>query len=82
MRYKIKYEKKCLKYLKRLGRKTQLRIINAINLLPNGDVKPLKGKTDNYRLRVGSYRIVFYKDEDRLLIFVVDIAPRGEVYKR
>ncbi len=39
MKYNIKYEKKCLKYLKKLDRDTQLRIIKAVNQLPLGDVK-------------------------------------------
>ena len=43
MKYNIKYEKGCLKYLKRLDKNTQLRIIKAINQLPSGDVKRYKG---------------------------------------
>ena len=63
MKYNIKYEKGCLKYLKRLDKKTQLRILKAINQLPLGDVKKLQGNTEDYRLRVGKYRIIFSKDE-------------------
>ena len=81
MRYKIKYEKDCLKYLKKLDRNTQVRIINAINQLPFGDVKKLQGSIADYRLRVGNYRIVFSKDDENILICVIKIAPRGEVYK-
>ena len=36
MKYKIRYEKDCLKYLKKLDRNTQVRIINAISQLPFG----------------------------------------------
>lgn len=43
MRYNIQYEKRCLKYLKKLDKNTQLRIIKAINELPFGDVKRLQG---------------------------------------
>ena len=82
MRYKIKYEKDCLKYLKKSDRNTQVRIINAINQLPLGDVKKLQGNTEDYRLRVGSYRIIFNKDDENLIISIIEIAPRGEVYKR
>lgn len=82
MTYKIKYEKGCLKYLKKLDRNTQIRILNAINQLPFGDVKKLQGNTGDYRLRVGSYRIVFSKDDENLIIIVIEIAPRGEIYKR
>ena len=33
MKYNISYEKRCLKYLKRLDKNTQLRILKAINNL-------------------------------------------------
>ena len=82
MRYKIKYEKECLKYLKKSNRNMQVRIINAINQLPYGDVKKLQGSKEDYRLRVGNYRIVFSKDDENLIIFIIEIASRGEVYKR
>jgi mRNA interferase RelE/StbE len=46
---------------------------------PQGNVKKLKG-LDGYRVRVGSYRILFdIKDAD---ILVYKIEPRGDVYKR
>ncbi|KJR48955.1 RelE/StbE replicon stabilization toxin [Desulfosporosinus sp. I2] len=82
MRYKIKYEKDCLEYLEKLDRNTQVRIINAISQLPFGDVKKLQGNINDYRLRVGNYRIVFSKDDENILICVIKIAPRGEVYKK
>lgn len=82
MRYKFKYEKNCRKYLKKLNRSTQVRIINAIRQLPFGDVKKLQGNIADYRLRVGNYRIVFSKDDENLIICIIEIAPRGEVYKR
>ncbi|WP_281420479.1 type II toxin-antitoxin system RelE family toxin [Tissierella simiarum] len=41
MKYNIRYEKRCLKYLDKLDRNMQLRIIKAINQLPLGDVKKL-----------------------------------------
>lgn len=82
MKYSIEYEKRCLKYLKKLDKNTQLRVINAINELPLGDVKRLKGSTDNYRLRVGSFRIVFCRDDKNLIILVLEIGSRGKVYNK
>ncbi len=82
MKYNIKYEKGCLKYLKKLDKKTQLRILKAINQLPLGDVKKLQGNTEDYRLRVGKYRIIFSKDEKNLIVNIIEIASRGEVYNR
>ncbi len=80
MRYNIQYNKKCLKYLKKLGKTNQLRIIKAINELPFGDVKRLQGDNPNYRLRIGDYRVVFSKDEEKWIILIIEIGPRGDVY--
>ena len=82
MSYNIKYEKRCLKYLKRLNKNTQLRIIKAINDLPLGDVKRLQGGNDNFRLRVGDLRIVFSKNDEELTILIIEIGPRGDIYKK
>ena len=82
MRFRIKYEKDCLKYLEKLDSSTQVRIIKAISQLPFGNVKKLQGNTADYRLRVGNNRIVFSKDDENLIISIIKIAPRGEVYKR
>ncbi len=80
MRYNIQYNKRCLKYLKKLGKTNQLRIIKAINELPFGDVKRLQGDNPNYRLRIGDYRVVFSKDEEKWIILIIEIGPRGDVY--
>jgi mRNA interferase RelE/StbE len=68
--------------LQKLDENMQLRIIKAINQLPLGDVKKLQGNTEDYRLRVGNYRIIFSKDDENLIILIIEIAPRGEVYNR
>lgn len=81
MSYSFRYEKRSLKYLKRLEKTAQLRIIRAINELPFGDVKKLQGNKDDYRLRVGDYRIIFCKDDENSTILILDIAPRGDAYK-
>lgn len=82
MKYNIIYEKRCLKYLKKLDKNMQLRIIKAINQLPLGDVKRLQGNTEDYRLRVGNYRIIFSKDDEKLIILIIEIGSRGEVYSK
>lgn len=74
----IRYSKQALKFLKKQDRSTQKRIITAINDLPSGDVKALKGK-NGYRLRIGDYRVIFDKSGNILLIEKID--NRGQVYK-
>jgi mRNA interferase RelE/StbE len=46
------------------------------------DVKKLQGKSDDYRLKVGDYRVIFSKNDRKFTIKIIEIASRGEVYKR
>lgn len=68
--------------MKKLDRNMQIRILSAVNQLSFGDVKKLQGNLGDYRLRGGNFRIVFRKDDENLIIIVIEIAPRGEIYKR
>ena len=45
------------------------------------DIKKLKWYENRYRLRVWKYRILFEKYEDKLIILVIDIWSRWDVYK-
>ncbi|MFZ5591817.1 MAG: type II toxin-antitoxin system RelE family toxin [Bacillota bacterium] len=54
----------------------------ASNPLDNQlDIKPLRGRIGEYRLRVGQYRIIYTLQRDVLLVYVVYIGTRGNVYK-
>lgn len=48
---------------------------------PRG-VKKLQGEEGLYRIRVGDYRVVYSVDDKALLVLVVRIAPRGQVYRK
>jgi mRNA interferase RelE/StbE len=60
------------------------RIINAIRSLAD---EPYQGKklkaelTGQYSLRVGTYRIIYQVLKDRLLVWVIDLGHRREVYR-
>jgi len=78
----IKYHKQAEKYILSQSRKTALRIYEAIEQLPLGDVKPLQGSKNHQlsRLRVGMFRVVFHVANGT--IFVLRIDTRGDIYKR
>ncbi len=58
----VELEPKAVKYLQRMNEPNKSRIKQALTKLseepPKGDIKSLTGK-DGYRLRVGSYRVLF-----------------------
>lgn len=64
----------------RIDAPTRQRIVQAIGKIPQGDIKPLKGTEDSYRLRVGSWRIL-YSTHDGDTILIEKVGPRGDVYK-
>ncbi len=74
----IQYSKQAEKFLKKQDVPTRNRIRNAIHRLPSGDVKKLQG-TDNYRLRIGDYRVIFSKDGH--VLYIERIHNRGQIYK-
>lgn len=77
---KITYAKQAVKAIGGMDRKTKQRMKIAIESLPQGDVKPLKGASGSFRLRVGDWRVLFsYPAADEILI--EKIQPRGQVYK-
>jgi len=46
----------------------------------NPNLTKLQGRS-GYRLRVGDWRVIYEVEDDRLVILVLKIAPRGEVYR-
>jgi mRNA interferase RelE/StbE len=44
-------------------------------------VKRLAGTDQGYRIRVGAYRVLYRIEDDRLLVLVVKVGHRREVYR-
>lgn len=81
--YEIIIQKKAKKFIDALPRPDRIRVVEAIEQLPNGsDIKPLKGHDGLLRLRVGSYRIIYTVDHGQLIVYVIDANNRGQVYNR
>jgi mRNA interferase RelE/StbE len=84
--YSIDYSKAARKALKSMPRNTARLVMEKIETLaadpyaPNNNVRKLTNHP-GYRLRVGDLRVVYLVHDQALVVAVVRIAPRGEVYQ-
>ena len=87
MKYQIQITDKILKKLEKLPKKDKQRIVEAIDSVvedPRPDwCKKLRGNLTpiRYRIRSGSYRVVYSIQDDMLLILVVEVEHRKDVYR-
>lgn len=84
MVYSITFKKKAIKALTKINEPYYSAIKTAIynlaeNPRPNGYIK-LKGR-DGYRIRVGTYRIIYDIYDSTLVVDVVNIGSRGDIYE-
>lgn len=83
--YAIHFKPRARRELAKLPKPVGERIARAIDELaheprPPG-CKKLAGEDDLWRVRVGDYRIVYQVHDDRLIVLVVRIGDRKDVYR-
>jgi mRNA interferase RelE/StbE len=84
--YQVEYLRTAQKALRRMPADVARRFLDAFDRLaidlasPGLDVRPLRGRP-GWRLRIGGWRAVYRVEEGRLLILVLDVGPRGDIYK-
>lgn len=81
--YEVVISEKALKQLKKLEKDIQERIIHAlerIRIRPEAYVIKLVGD-QAYKLRVGDYRVLLDVDKNKLLILVIKVGHRKNIYK-
>jgi mRNA interferase RelE/StbE len=83
--YKVEFKKSAKKALDHLPSmiRNQLALkIYSLKEVPRPDgCKKLKGEIDLYRIRVGDYRIVYLIQDGKLIVIVVKIGHRRDVYR-
>ena len=84
--YSVRIKKSAARELADLPRKDQERVIERIRGLANNPRPPgaekLAGSDDKFRLRQGNYRILYAIEDDVLMVYVVKIGHRKDVYRR
>ena len=84
IRYSIEITRDALKALGKLDKPIRRRLQSAIDELqheprPAGMIA-LKGQTGVYRIRVGDYRVLYTIRDSELVVLIVDLGHRREIY--
>ncbi len=86
-KWKIFFQKSAHKEYLRLPKKVKDKIDEAFEILsinPLGEIlrfKKIRGKDNHYRIRVGDYLIIYTPNEEKLIIRVIRVGHRKDVYK-
>ena len=85
--WKIFFQKSAHKEYEKLPKKARLKIDEALSILsinPLSELlnfKKIKGKDNHYRIRVGDYRVVYTPQNEKLIIRIIRVGHRKDVYK-
>ena len=84
--YKIEWKHSAVKELRKLPKDAVVRILKAVEQLPANpyppEVRKLIGSEHSYRLREGSYRIIYTVSSAALIIEIVRVGHLKDVYNR
>jgi len=84
--YKIVFTKRSFKSLRRIPKpvaaqmRSKLVEIAKNPYAPHSNVKKLQGRS-GFRLRVGTWRLIYEIQDDQLIILVLKVGSRGDIYK-
>ncbi|MGW2921927.1 type II toxin-antitoxin system RelE family toxin [Streptomyces angustmyceticus] len=87
MKYAFRFTAAAQRQLRAIDRPAAMRILAALTALgddpyrEDADIKKLTGPSGLYGLRVGSYRVAYRVEDGELLILVVKIGDRRDVYR-
>lgn len=84
--HKLTYKKSALKAIQKMPRPQAQKLVSELEAMAHnphayqGDWKPMKG-APYWRLRQGSYRAICSIDDGQLVLLVLKVGSRGDVYK-
>jgi len=85
LKYRIEVKRSAAKALKKIPKPEQNRIRQRIDSLaeqlPSVDTTKMKGDNPFHKIRVGDYRIVYEIQNEVLVILIIKIGHRKDIYR-
>ena len=86
MQYSIEFRPAVFKSLKQFPKKDLVRLKKKIEALgtnlPNSNITKMKGNNPFHKIRSGDYRIIYEIHDDKVVILIVKVGHRKDVYKQ
>lgn len=86
MNHTVEISSLAARQIKKLPQETQIQVLDQLESLaqqprPDGVTK-MKGEKNTYRLRVKKYRIIYEIRDQQLVVLVIKVGHRREVYRK
>jgi mRNA interferase RelE/StbE len=87
VKYAFRWRERAVRQLRAIPQPAALTILRALTPLGDdprrldADIKKLAGYEDRYRLRVGDYRVIYAVVDQQLIILVLGVGHRREIYR-
>jgi len=86
LKYRIEFKRSAVKTLKSIPKRDRIRIRDKIDSLseklPDRTITKMKGDNPFHRVRVGNYRIIYEIQDQILVILVLKIGHRKDIYRK
>lgn len=85
--YRILFQKSAFKEYKKLPKKIREKVDESLEILsvnPISEIlrfKKIRGKENHYRIRIGDYRLIYSPQDGYLVVRVIRIGHRKDVYR-
>ena len=87
MKYAFRWRERAVRQLRAIPQPAALTILRALTPLgddphrPDANVSKLTGYQDRYRLRIGDYRVIYDVIDEQLVILLIGVGHRREIYR-
>ncbi len=85
--YKIEFSQLAAKELEKIFRADKKLYTRFITVIESLGIDPFQGKrlkgklSGDYSLRVGDYRVIYTVYKNRLIVYIIDLGHRKDIYK-
>lgn len=85
--YKVEFSHLAARELKKISRADKKLYVRFLGVIESLGIDPFQGKrlkgklAGDFSFRVGDYRVIYTVNNDRLIVYIIDLGHRKDIYK-